>query len=59
MALVSKLDKRVLERHSVHDEIDCTYTTFIASNCMKYLQITTYGSDRTETSRKSKSDRAV
>lgn len=44
MALVKRIDKIVMERNSVHDPVECTYSIFTGSDGQKYLQIDTYGS---------------
>jgi hypothetical protein len=46
MALVRKLEKSPMQRTSVHEAVDCTYTVFQDEMGRKYLQIDTYGSAR-------------
>jgi len=43
MALLSKLEKKSPDRHSVHKPINGTYMAFSDSN-KRYVQIDTYGS---------------
>jgi hypothetical protein len=43
MALVRKVEKIDMDRNTVHDPVDCTYTIFEEGG-VKYLQLDTYGS---------------
>jgi hypothetical protein len=44
MALVRKLEKKILERESKHTEAECTYSVVSDDSGEKYLQLDTYGS---------------
>jgi len=43
MALVTDIRHATKERHSVHDRVECSYSTFLISG-RAYLQLDTYGS---------------
>jgi hypothetical protein len=46
MALLSpnKINRVEKDRNSIHQEVECTYTTFIDKDGNKYIQFDTYGS---------------
>ena len=46
MALVKKIEQMTKERNSVHDEVNCTYSVFTASNGERFFQLDTYGSKK-------------
>jgi len=48
MALVRSFKSTTAERHSVHEEVECTYLSFTAEDGGKYLQLNTWGSDARE-----------
>ena len=56
MALIRKFTETRMDRNSVHQPVDCTYTIFADDRGTKYLQLDTYGSkERKLTGKKSQS----
>jgi hypothetical protein len=45
MALVTKLEKQLLDREAEHRLVRCTYTVLVDREGKKYLQLDTYGSE--------------
>ena len=46
LALVPEIERLDLDRNSVHEETNCTFTFFADSTGAKYFQLDTYGSKR-------------
>lgn len=44
MALIRELEHLVMERNSIHQKVDATYSTFVDDLGNKFFQIDTYGS---------------
>jgi len=56
MALIKRFTQARMDRNSVHQPVDCTYTVFADDRGTRYLQLDTYGSkERKLTGKKSQS----
>lgn len=44
MALVRRLTQITLERATLHEEVECTYSIILGDRGERFLQIDTYGS---------------
>jgi hypothetical protein len=45
MALVTNMEKRVKDKHTIHKKTECSYYIVQAKDGQKYLQLDTIGSD--------------